>query len=131
MYQNETYRETAVIAAVDTGEYDIEVAVAELRELADSAEIDVLGVVLQKRSELDTATAIGSGRLEELAELARLTQAELIIFDHELSPAQIRNIERVCELPVIDRTMLILNIFARRAATAEGKLQVELARLRY
>lgn len=133
MYQNENgeTRETAVLAAVDTGSYDIEVSLGELRELADTAAIDVLGIVTQKRSELDRATAIGSGRLEELAELVKQTEAELVIFDHELSPAQIRNIEAVCDCPVIDRTMLILNIFAQRAVSAEGKLQVELAQLRY
>ncbi|MEG1873954.1 MAG: GTPase HflX [Angelakisella sp.] len=133
MEQNEQQatRETAVLAAVDTGEYDLEISLAELRELADSAEIDVLGVVTQKRGDPDPATAMGSGRVEELGELVRQTGAELIIFDCELSPAQLRNIEKICDCPVIDRTMLILNIFARRAVTAEGKLQVELAQLRY
>ncbi|MEG2087897.1 MAG: GTPase HflX [Angelakisella sp.] len=129
--EQQATRETAVLAAVDTGEYDLEISLAELRELADSAEIDVLGVVTQKRGDPDPATAMGSGRVEELGELVRQTGAELIIFDCELSPAQLRNIEKICDCPVIDRTMLILNIFARRAVTAEGKLQVELAQLRY
>lgn len=133
MYQNtdEALRETAILAAVDTGEYDLEISLAELRELADTAEIEVLGIVTQKRSSPDPATAMGTGRLEELAELVRQTEAEMIIFDMELSPAQLRNIEKVCDCPVLDRTMLILNIFARRAVTSEGKLQVELAQLRY
>lgn len=133
MYQNTdgTLRETAILAAVDTGEYDMEISLGELRELADTAEIEVLGVATQKRSTLDPATAMGQGRLEELAELVRQTEAEMIIFDMELSPAQLRNIEKVCDCPVLDRTMLILNIFARRAVTSEGKLQVELAQLRY
>ncbi|MEG2074680.1 MAG: GTPase HflX, partial [Angelakisella sp.] len=133
MYQNEdgTMRETAILAAVDTGEYDIEISLQELRELADTAEIDTLGVVVQKRSTPDPATAMGIGRLGELAELVRQTEAEMIIFDMELSPAQLRNIEKECDCPVIDRTMLILNIFARHAVTGEGKLQVELAQLRY
>ncbi|MEG0752939.1 MAG: GTPase HflX [Angelakisella sp.] len=133
MYENAdgVLRETAVLAAVDTGEYDTDISLAELRELADTAEIDILGVVTQKRSNPDPATALGMGRVEELAELVRMTEAEMIIFDMELSPAQLRNIEKVCDCPVLDRTMLILNIFARRAVTSEGKLQVERAQLRY
>lgn len=133
MYENtnELERETAVLAAVDTGEFDIEVSLAELTELANSAEIDVLAILTQKKSELDPATALGTGRLEELALLVKNTGAQMIIFDHELSPAQLRNIEDICDCPVIDRTMLILNIFARRAVSSEGKLQVELAQLRY
>ena len=133
MYENtnELERETAVLAAVDTGEFDIEVSLAELTELANSAEIDVLAILTQKKSELDPATVLGTGRLEELALLVKNTGAQMIIFDHELSPAQLRNIEDICDCPVIDRTMLILNIFARRAVSSEGKLQVELAQLRY
>lgn len=133
MYDNleELGRETAILAAVDTGEYDIESSLLELSELADTALIDVLGVVTQKRDRLDVATALGSGRVEELSLLVSHKNAQMIIFDSELSPAQLRNIEKICDCPVIDRTMLILNIFASRAVTSEGKLQVELARLKY
>ena len=124
-------RERGILAAVDTGEYDVEVSLEELRELASAAEIDVLGMVTQKKGELDPATALGSGRVEELTRFAENCGADLVIFDHELSPAQIRNLEDACGRPVIDRTMLILEIFGRRAVSSEGKLQVELARLRY
>ena len=124
-------REQAVLAAVDTGEYDVEVSLEELRELAGAAEMDVLGSVVQKKGELDPATALGSGRVEELSRFCQAAGADLVIFDHELSPAQIRNLEDACGLPVVDRTMLILEIFGRRAVSSEGKLQVELARLKY
>ncbi len=133
MFDNleELQRETAILAAVDTGEYDVEVSILELAELANTALIDVLGVVTQKKDRLDVATALGSGRLDELSQLVSNTGAQMVIFDHELSPAQLRNIEKICDCPVLDRTMLILNIFASRARSHEGKLQVDLAQLRY
>lgn len=131
MTENETGRPTAVIAAVDTGEYDMESSLAELRELADSAGIDTFGVVTQNRESPDPATFLGKGRLEELAAFAQNSESSCILCDSELSPVQIRNMEDACGCPVIDRTMLILDIFASRAVTAEGRLQVELARLRY
>ncbi len=131
MNDTQEKRELAVLAAVDTGAYDIDISIAELRELAAAADIDTFGVITQKRGELDTATALGSGRVEELAQFVKNSEADMVIFDHELSPAQIRNLEEMCDCPVIDRTMLILSIFARRAVSSEGKLQVELAQLRY
>ena len=131
MTENETGRPTAVIAAVDTGEYGMECSLAELRELADSAGIDTFGVVTQNRESPDPATFLGKGRLEELAAFAQNSESSCILCDSELSPVQIRNMEDACGCPVIDRTMLILDIFASRAVTAEGRLQVELARLRY
>ncbi len=127
----ELTRETAILACVDTGKYDIESSLLELSELADTAQIDILGVVTQKRESLDVATALGSGRVEELALMVTHTNAQMIIFDHDLTPAQLRNIEKLCDCPVLDRTMLILNIFASRAVTSEGKLQVDLAQLKY
>lgn len=131
MYDNEILRPTAVIMALDCGAYDIDVSVAELKELADSADMDTFGVIIQKKDAPDPATYLGTGRLEELAQFAENCGADLILCDGELSPVQIRNIEEICSRPVIDRTMLILDIFSRRAVTAEGKLQVELAQLRY
>ena len=121
----------AVLAGVDTGEYDMEASLGELRELAASAGYETAGVITQRRPEPDAATCLGAGRVEELAQFARNAEADAVIFDHELSPVQLRNLEEACGLPVIDRTMLILDIFAQRAVSAEGKLQVELARLRY
>lgn len=132
MYENEARcAPLAVLAGVDTGEYDMDASMAELRELASSAGYETAGILTQKRPEPDAATCLGAGRLEELAEFVQNSGAEAVIFDHELSPLQIRNLEETLDRPVIDRTMLILDIFAQRAVSAEGKLQVELARLRY
>ena len=121
----------AVLAAVDTGEYDPDVSLSELEELAATLDIECVAQVLQKRDKLDRASAIGEGKLHEIALFCHNTGADLVIFDHELSALQLRNIERVCEVDVIDRTMLILEIFSRRASSAQGRLQVELARSRY
>ena len=129
--KNDLCRPVAVLAGVDTGEYDMEASMEELRALADSGGWETAGVVTQKRPEPDAATCLGAGRVEELAAFARNAEAQAVIFDHELSPIQLRNLEDLCGLPVMDRTMLILDIFASRAVTAEGKLQVELARLKY
>ena len=129
--QGESPRQRVILAGVDTGEYEMAVSMGELRELAESAELEVVGTAVQTRSELEPGTCMGLGRLRELAEQIRALEAELLVFDHELSPAQLRNIEDICDCPVMDRTMLILQIFARRAVTSEGKLQVRLAQLRY
>ena len=124
-------RERAVTVGIDTGEYDCESSMAELKALADTAGAEIVGTLTQRRDSLDKATAIGSGRLTELAALAEANDAELIIFDHELSATQLRNLEDALPCRVIDRTMLILDIFAGRARSAEGRLQVELAQLEY
>ena len=131
MYENEIKPQTAVLVAVDTGEYDIDVSLDELDELAATAGAQVIGRMVQKRTDMDVATCIGSGRLAELALFCENTQADMVIFDHELTPAQLRNIEDACDTSVLDRTMLILDIFAQRARSGEGKLQVELAQQRY
>ena len=120
-----------VLIAADTGEFDLEVSLAELEELAATAGAEVVAKMTQKRAAFEAATVIGKGRLEEAAAFCKDHQIDLLIFDHELSPAQVRNIEQLCDIAVIDRTALILDIFAQRAVTAEGKLQVELAQLRY
>lgn len=119
-----------VLIAADTGEFDLEVSLAELEELAATAGAEVVAKMTQKRAAFEAATVIGKGRLEEAAAFCKDHQIDLLIFDHELSPAQVRNIEQLCDIAVIDRTALILDIFAQRAVTAEGKLQVELAQLR-
>lgn len=132
MIENKADRQQRVVLiAADTGEFDIEVSMNELAELAAAAGAQVEGKLVQKRSAFDPATVIGTGRLEEAAEFCKLNEIELAIFDHELSPNQQRNIEKALDVAVIDRTTLILDIFARRALSAEGKLQVELAQLRY
>ena len=104
---------------------------AELRELATSAGATVIGEFLQRRQKPDPATLIGSGKLEELKGAVASSSPDLVIFDHELTPSQQRNLERALDLRVIDRTQLILDIFARHARTREGQLQVELAQLQY
>jgi GTPase len=104
---------------------------AELRELAKSAGAAVVGEVIQRRPKLDPATLIGSGKVEELKGAIASTSPDLVIFDHELTPSQQRNLERELDVRLIDRTQLILDIFARHARTREGQLQVELAQLHY
>ncbi|MBR5134502.1 MAG: GTPase HflX, partial [Clostridia bacterium] len=123
--------ERAVLVALDTGEYDIESALAELRELTDTAGAEVVAVLVQRREAPTKATYLGSGRVEELAELCTVQEADIVIFDCELSPTQQRNLEDALPCRVLDRTMLILDIFAGRARSAEGRLQVELAQLQY
>lgn len=123
--------EQAFLVALDTGEYDVEISLAELAELAQTAGATVLGTLVQKRESPDKATCIGSGRLEELIQLCRNTGADLVIFDRELTATQHRNLESELNCRVVDRTALILDIFAGRAQSAEGRLQVELAQLQY
>jgi GTP-binding protein HflX len=132
LYENrEADPQRALLCAVDTGEFDAEVSLDELAELAATAGAQVVGRAVQKRAEYDAATLIGRGKLEEIAALCAQDAADLLLFDHELTASQLRNIEQVVQVPVVDRTMLILDIFAQRAHTAEGRLQVELAQLRY
>jgi GTPase len=112
-------------------QFSAEDSLAELRELAVSAGAEVAGEFLQRRDRLDPATLIGRGKLQEIAGAAASVSAQLIIFDHELTPSQQRNIEDEVPARVVDRTQLILDIFARHARTREGQLQVELAQLEY
>lgn len=125
------HKTRAVLVSADTGEFDAERSIDELEELAKTAEAEVVAKVIQKRPAYDSATCIGSGRLEELAGECEALEAELIIFDCELTAVQVRNIEKILDIRVIDRTTLILDIFAQRALSREGKLQVELAQQRY
>lgn len=121
----------AILVSADTGDYDCEASMDELSELARTAGAEELARVIQKRDAYESATVIGEGKLEEVKELCTNLGAELLIFDCELTASQIRNIEEITDVRVIDRTMLILDIFAGRAVSREGKLQVELAQLRY
>lgn len=131
MIETEAKRPRVLLAAVDTGEYDAEQSLDELEELADTAGADTAARIVQKRPAFDSTTCIGPGRLEEMAQLCQSGDIDQIIFDHELTATQIRNIEDACGVHTIDRTMLILDIFAQRATTHEGRLQVELAQQRY
>lgn len=130
-YENDQSPERALLLGVDTGEYDCEISLAELEELSRTAGAEVVGTVSQKLPNPNPATYIGSGRMEEVCAFCRANEIDLIVADGELSPAQQRNMETQTDTRVIDRTTLILDIFAQRARSREGKIQVELAQLRY
>lgn len=121
----------AVLVGVDLGTPHFDKELEELGLLADTAGMRVAARITCKRQAPDAALFVGSGKADEIKLLAQMHGATEILFDQSLSPAQQRNLERHCELPVNDRTMLILTIFAQRARSHEGKLQVELARLQY
>ena len=124
--------ERALLVGVERyGQWDVQDSLQELSQLAETAGAVVVGMTWQKRDKADAALYIGRGKVEEIALLRQTQQANLILFDDELSPAQQRNLEQAIGCKVVDRTALILDIFAQRARTYEGKLQVELAQLRY
>lgn len=126
-----TARVRVLLVAVDTGEYDAETSLAELSELVMTAGADVEATMVQRRDRPDPATCIGAGRLAEAELICKNLGIELVVFDRELSGSQTANIEEVLDCRVIDRTTLILDIFAQRARSAEGRLQVELAQQKY
>ncbi len=121
----------ALLVSVDTGDFDAESSLAELFELVESAGAEPVASISQKLDRPDTATCVGSGKLIEIKEYCEAHEIDLIIFDCELTPTQIRNIEAETDVRVVDRTTLILDIFSLRARSKEGKLQVELAQLKY
>jgi GTP-binding protein HflX len=123
-------KRTARLPGVEAGEAERE-SLLELEELARSANADVTGSILQMRDVLDPATLVGRGKLGEIKVEARMRQAPVVLFDRNLTPVQQRNIERATDCRVIDRTQLILDIFAKHARSREGMLQVELAQLSY
>ena len=126
--RNEEY--TAILAGIQLRE-DISYSMEELAGLAEADGVTVAGQMIQSLERPNTATLIGKGKVEELAELCRNMEADMVIFNDELSGVQLRNLEEALEVRVIDRTILILDIFADRAGAREGKLQVELAQLQY
>ncbi|MBQ4153285.1 MAG: GTPase HflX, partial [Oscillospiraceae bacterium] len=121
----------AVLICADIGEYDATQSLAELEELAATAEAETVAKVIQKRDTYDKATCIGTGRLEEVTAFCSENEVDLLIFDNELTATQTRNIEDITGVRAIDRTTLILDIFAQRARSKEGRLQVELAQQKY
>ena len=123
--------ERVLLVSVDTGEFDCAVSLDELAELVDTAGGVVVGIATQKKDSPDKATCLGSGRAEEIALQCQAEDIDLVVMDRELSPTQLRNLEEIFPCRLIDRTMLILDIFAGRARSAEGRLQVELAQLQY
>lgn len=128
----QTGRDRAILVGVTTGDLDEErESVNELTELALSADVVVLDTIIQRRPQIDPKTVLGKGKLDDLLIRSMRLGADLIVFDTELTPAQVRVLSEVTELKVIDRPQLILDIFAQRAQSREGKLQVELAQLKY
>lgn len=132
MYEMGEQLERVILAGVQTYESDDTVqSLYELRELAETAGAVTVGTIMQSRETIHPATYLGKGKLEELKELLYDLDATGVICDDELSPAQLNNLEQELECKVMDRTMVILDIFAQRAKTSEGKIQVELAQLKY
>ena len=131
MQQQPPGPEAAVLVSIDFGESDHSESLEELLLLAETAGVRTLAVVQTKRQRPDAALFAGSGKVQEIAELVERMEVPLVIFNHDLSPAQMRNLTAKLNTRVIDRTMLILDIFAQRAQSHEGKFQVELAQLKY
>jgi GTP-binding protein HflX len=127
----ESRRTRVILVGLDTGEYDAQQSMDELEELSDTAGCEVVLTVIQSRPAPEAATCIGAGKLEEIKEQVGFLEADMLIFDTELTGMQMRNISDATDCKVIDRTMLILDIFAGRARTAEGKVQVALAQYKY
>ena len=132
MIELKEQEERVILVAVSTGEDDDTAAsVDELEELASTAGAVTVGKVIQNRENVHPGTYLGKGKIEEVKERLWELDATGIVCDDELSPAQLRNLEEALDTKVMDRTMVILDIFASRASTREGKIQVELAQLRY
>lgn len=131
MYENSVSPEKVLIIGVDTGEYDAEDSARELTELVRTAGGEVFGMVIQKRDKPDNVSYIGAGKLNETKDVIEGNEIDLAVCDCELSPNQQKFLEKFLDVRVIDRTTLILDIFASNARSGEGKLQVELAQLKY
>ena len=131
LYNTKENKQKAILASVDTGVFDAENSMCELEELAKTAGAEAVAQIVQKMPKVNSGTYFGEGKLSEIQKAARLLDAELLIVDDELSGVQLRNIEERTGLDVIDRTMLILDIFAQHARSNEGKVQVELAQQKY
>ena len=131
MFERHAGGDRAVLVSLLNGEPEAAEATAELRELARSAGVAVVADLAGQSKRADPSTFAGSGKVQEIADAVAGTEASIVIFNHELSPAQERNLERKFECRVVDRTSLILDIFAQRAKSHDGKLQVELAQLEH
>lgn len=131
-YENEQMEEKVILIGVSEQEGDdAEDSLAELAELVKTAGAVVVGTLIQKRESIHPGTYVGTGKVDEIAQLLVATGATGIVCDDELSPAQMKNLESILATKVMDRTLIILDIFAARATTSEGKIQVELAQLKY
>lgn len=132
MFETEEQKERIILVAVATADGDdTEQSLDELEELGQTAGAVTVAKVIQNREKVHAGTYVGKGKIEEIKNLAISLDADAVVCDDELSPAQYHNLQDALEIKVIDRTVMILDIFAKRASTSEGKLQVELAQLRY
>lgn len=132
MYETKEVKEKVILVAVSTdSETDIDESLDELEELVNTAGAQVVGRVVQNLEHINNTTYVGTGKVKEIQDLIWETEADAVICDDELSPAQYKNLEDQLNVKIMDRTLIILDIFAGRAKTAEGKIQVELAQLRY
>lgn len=128
----EDNKERALLVGVDTGEeVDFERSMEELKSLAEACSMQVVGVITQKMATINKALYVGTGKVAEIREFITECEVQVVIFDNALSPSQMRNLQDALDMPILDRTTLILDIFAIRAQTREAKLQVETARLQY
>ena len=131
MIQTSEQKEKFILVGVETGKDRMEESLAELNELLDTAGGETVGKIVQNLESINKATYVGKGKVKEIKELAEELQADGIVCDDELSPAQLSNLKDELDIKVLDRTLVILDIFAAHAKTSEGKLQVELAQLKY
>lgn len=132
MFENKDEIEKVILFAVDIGDGEsVEQNLDELEELASTAGAITVGRMIQNKESIDNASYLGSGKVNELAEMIFQTGAAGVICDDELFPIQMKNLEEALNVKIMDRTMVILDIFASRAITKEGKIQVELAQLKY
>lgn len=132
LHDIEEIQEKVILVSVEENPHDDTLeCLKELEELSETAGAIVVGILIQKREKIHPGTYIGKGKIEELKELVMEKEATSVVCDDELSPAQLKNLEEALEVKVIDRTVMILDIFAKHATTREGKIQVELAQLKY
>jgi GTP-binding protein HflX len=131
LFERPSGGDAAIMVSVDFGDHDYEESLHELRQLSISAGLSIRGTVEAKRSTPDAKHFIGSGKADELSQMMQASESNIAVFNHDLSPSQQRNLERLLQARVVDRTGLILDIFSQRAQSHEGKLQVELAQLEH
>lgn len=131
LFERPSGGDAAIMVSVDFGDHDYDESLHELRQLSISAGLAIRGTIEGKRVAPDAKFFIGSGKADELKLMMQASEANIAVFNHDLSPSQQRNLERLLQARVVDRTGLILDIFSQRAQSHEGKLQVELAQLEH
>lgn len=131
MHDNQKYYEKAISVGVNLDNEYFDIELEELNALAEACDIEVICTFTQNLDKINPSLYIGTGKVDELKEYIRDNEVDLVIFNNELSPSQLRNLQRIIDIPILDRTALILQIFSRRAKTKEAKLQVEFAKLKY